>query len=133
MFAFNRSERITREWLGTGMDSDMELLDLIVSERIDGSPIGTYLQTMKNRFPGPTVADMLCLLRIHCELAMGAKAVLLMREHGIKPTPNPEIKEKFAELQYLEKSLGRTGRLAVMPFLKTSRRDLWQLYMVSGV
>jgi len=130
---FNRSERITREWLGTGMDSDMELLDLIVSDRINESPIGTYLQTIKDRFPGPVVADMLCLLRIHCELAMGAKAVLLMCEHGIKPAPNPEIGEKFAELRYLEKSLGRTGKLAIMPFLKSSSRDLWQLYMVSNV
>ncbi len=131
-FIFARSERITREWLGTGMDSDMELLDLITTDKITDSPVGIYLHTLKERFSGQVVADMLCFLRIHCELAMGAKAILLMREHGIKPVPNPDIKERFEELRYLEKSLGKTGKLAILPFVKTSRRDLWQLYMVGS-
>jgi RsiW-degrading membrane proteinase PrsW (M82 family) len=127
---FQRSERATRIWLGKGMDADMELLDLIVSDRIAATPVGVYLQTLKDKFPGTMVADMLCLLRIHCELALGAKGVLLMREAGIKPPVNPEIIAKFRELRFLEKSLGKTGRLAMAPFLKTSRRDLWQLYMI---
>jgi hypothetical protein len=34
------------------------------------------------------------------------------------------------ELKYLEKSIGRTGQMAVKPFLRMSSRDLWQLYML---
>jgi hypothetical protein len=73
---------------------------------------------------------MLCLLRIHLELAIRAKGILLMRQTGFKPATDPEIKEKFIELSYLEKSIGKTGQLAILPFLHTSRRDLWQLYML---
>jgi hypothetical protein len=33
-------------------------------------------------------------------------------------------------MEFLEKSIGQTGRLAIHPFLKTSRRFLWQLYVL---
>ncbi len=128
---FERSERATAAWLGSGMDADMELLDMLTTDKINDSNIGRYLQTIKDRFPGPVVADMLCLLRIHCELALGAKAILLMRKTGITPPINPDIEEKLEELKYLERNLGTTGRLAIMPFLKTSSRDLWQRYMLN--
>lgn len=130
VFIFNRSERYTRIWLGKGMDADMELLESIITDELSATPIGTYLRTIREKFPGRVVADMLCYLRIHCELAMGAKGVLLMRQAGIDPPDNPDIKAKFEELEYLEKSLGKTGRLAILPFLQTKRRDMWQLYML---
>ena len=130
VFVYSRSEKVTRDWLGKGMDADIELLDMITSDKIGTSPIGVYLQTLKDKFPGTVVADMLCYLRIHCELAMGAKGILLMRQAGILPVENPDINAKFEELKYLEKSLGKTGRLAILPFMRTSSRDLWQLYML---
>jgi RsiW-degrading membrane proteinase PrsW (M82 family) len=130
IFAFNRSEKATRAWLGSGMDADMELLDHIVTGKIKSTPIGAYLNALKEKFPGPVVADMLCLLRIHAELSIGAKAILLMRERGIKPPTNPSAREQLDELRYLERNLGTTGRLAIAPFIKTGSRDLWQLYMV---
>ena len=39
-------------------------------------------------------------------------------------------REKFAEMRYLEKSIGRTGVLAIKPMLGMSHKDLWQLYML---
>jgi len=44
--------------------------------------------------------------------------------------PDEATREKFAELGYLEKSVGRTGLLALHPVLRTRRRDLWQLYLL---
>jgi RsiW-degrading membrane proteinase PrsW (M82 family) len=127
---FAQSERATRTWLGVGFDTDMELLAMITTGKISETRIGMYLQSLKARFPGEVVADMLCLLRIHLELAIRAKGILLMRETGFKVTSDPEIKEKFEEIKYLEKSIGKTGKLAILPFLHTSSRDLWQLYML---
>ena len=37
---------------------------------------------------------------------------------------------RFAELEYLERSIGATGLLAIKPFLHMSRKDLWQLYQI---
>ncbi len=125
-----QSEKTTRSWLGVGFDTDMELLQMITTGEISTTNIGRYLQSLKNRFPGEVVADMLCFLRIHLELAVRAKGILLMRKTGFRISPDPEVKAKFEELKYLEKSIGKTGKLAILPFLHTSNRDLWQLYHV---
>jgi len=127
---FARGEAALAEWLGRGFDADAEMLELINSGRLADSPIGRYLQALKARFHGPVVADMLCYLRVHTELALRAKGVLLARENGFDVPLDAATREKFAELGYLEKSVGRTGLLALHPVLRKSRRDLWQLYLL---
>jgi hypothetical protein len=128
--AFDRSEKSLRQWLGVGFDSDMALLEMVISGDIDSNRIGKYLLSLKTKFPGEVVADMLGLLRLHLELSVRAKGILLLRQTGFRAAADPEIKEKFEELRYLEKSIGATGQLAILPFLHTSSRDLWQLYML---
>ncbi len=32
-------------------------------------------------------------------------------------------------MKFLEKSIGKTGKLALKPFLHMSRQDLWQFYV----
>jgi hypothetical protein len=76
------------------------------------------------------LADILCYLRLHVELAMRAKSLLLMREAGFEVAPDEDTRRRFDELRYLEKSIGATGKLAVMPLLRTSSRDLWQLQLL---
>lgn len=130
VFIFQRSETATRAWLEVGFDSDRELLDLITSERATSSRIGIYLQALRNTFSPEAVVDILCYLRLYLELSIKAKGVLLMREAGFAPAPDPHVKQIFAELQYLKKEIGATGLLAVSPFLSTTSRDLWQLQML---
>lgn len=123
---FQYSERETAAWLGAGFDTDQALLNAIHSGQVLETPVGRYLTTLRSRFPGEVVVDMMCLLRLHAELSIRAKGVLMMREAGFDPEPDPTLKDTFAELRYLEKSIGRTGRLAMGPFLHTTTRDLWQ-------
>jgi len=130
VFVFDLSEQATRKWLGVGFDTDVDLLEVITTGDIIESRIGKYLESLKSRFPGEIVADMLCYLRLHLELAVRAKGILLMRQSGFDPASDPEIKIKFEELEYLQKSIGKTGKLAILPFLRTSSRDLWQLYLI---
>ena len=127
---FQREERVVEAWLDVGFDADTELLELIHSGQLSESPVGNYLQRLKERFRGEVVADLLCYLRLHVELALRAKGVMLMRESGFEPADDPEIRAKFEELDYLERSIGKTGKLAMKPFLHVSRKDLWQLYML---
>ncbi len=127
---FQQSERILQQWLGVGFDTESQLYEMLTTGRTTETPVGQYLLSLEERFPGEVVADMLCLLRLHLELSIRAKGMLLMRERGYEVPVDPEIKEKFAELRYLEKSVGKTGRLTIMPFLRWSSRDLWQLYML---
>jgi len=128
---FQRSERDTEAWVGTGFDTHVELLRVVRSGQVSASPVGRYLTTLRSRFAPEVIVDMMCLLRLRAELAIRAKAVLLMREAGFDAPPNPALKDTLDELRYLEKSIGKTGLRALHPFLDTSMRDLWQLQMLS--
>ncbi|MCJ7611209.1 MAG: hypothetical protein MUP19_03020, partial [Candidatus Aminicenantes bacterium] len=109
---------------------DVELLGCITSGRVCSTKVGAYLVSLKGKFPGEVVADMLCLLRLHLELSISAKGLLLMKEAGVPAKTEPNLPAKFEELKYLERSIGRTGMLAVGPILHRSRRDLWELHML---
>ncbi len=130
---FQHSERETEAWLGAGFDTDQELLRVIRSGQISETPVGSYLKTLRSSFPAEVIVDMLCLLRLHAELSIRAKGVLMMREAGFDAAPDPNLKDRFEELRYLRNSIGRTGLLAIDPFLHTSTRDLWQLNMLSDM
>ena len=127
---FQRSERATSDWLGTGFDADSEMLALINSGHLDVSPLGRYLHALKDKFNGPIVADILCYLRLHTELAMRAKGILMMRQNGFDPAVDDETRDKFTEMRYLERAIGKTALLALQPMLHVSRKDLWQMYML---
>lgn len=130
VLVFQQSERLLQDWLGVGFDAESQLYEMLTTGRTTETHVGQYLMSLKTRFPAEVVADMLCLLQIHLELSIRAKGMLLMRESGYEAPVDPDVKEKFTELKFLEKSVGQTGRLTIMPFLRWSSRDLWQLYML---
>ena len=49
-----------------------------------------------------------------------------MRENGFDVPVDYETREKFDELRYFERSIGR----ALQPLLRTSRRELWQMHVL---
>ena len=126
IIVFNRSEKITRDWLGSGLDLDMDVIDSISTGEISDTRVGKYLNTLIDKFKPIVVADMLCLLRIHAELAVAAKGILLAQEAGLQLPPDDSLKAKLEELAYLERSVGRTGRLALHPFLLYNSVQQWQ-------
>ena len=132
MVVFHKSEDATRKWLGVGFDTDQELLGMITTGTLVQTKIGEYLEAMQRRFPPAIVADMLCYLRVHLELSIRAKGLLLMRDAGFDVPEDPGAQEHFAELRYLEKSIGRTGMIALHPFLRARSKDLWQITMLKG-
>jgi RsiW-degrading membrane proteinase PrsW (M82 family) len=132
MFVFARSEKAVSHWLGEGFEADRHLLEVLDSALFRGSPQGVYLRGLRAHFSGEVVADMLCVLRLHVELALRAKGLLLMRENGIEVPMDEDTRARFEELRYLEKSVGPTGMRALRPLLHVSPRDLWQMYMLEG-
>jgi len=127
---FHFSEIRTRDWLGTGFDTDSELLETITAGQASDSRIGTYLVDLRERFPPETVVDMVCLLRLRLELSIRAKGILLARQSGFVVPPDPDMEGRFTELKFLEHSIGRTGLLAMSPLFHFSDRDLWQYHMI---
>ena len=127
---YERSERATRDWLGAGLDSDIERLELLLEGDESQTPIGEYFESLRHRFSGPVMGDMVCLLRIHLELSMRAKGILIARAAGVELPPDDSLRSTLNEMRYLERSIGGTGRLAMLPLLQTSSRDLWQITML---
>jgi RsiW-degrading membrane proteinase PrsW (M82 family) len=130
IWVYTRSETALQEWLEAGMDVDVWLLDYINTGRVYQTKVGEYLNSLKARFPGEAVGDMLCYVRLHLELALRAKGILMLQEQGFPIPDDPEIREKLQELKYLEKSIGKTGRLALTPILHTGIQERWQLRMI---
>lgn len=128
---FQQSEQGLRAWLNVGFDSDQELLRTMTSGNLSKTPVGVYLQSLQAKFSADVVVDMLCYLRLHVELTIQAKGILLMRQAGFEVPPDPSVREKFTELHTLARNIGQTGRLALLPFLHTSGRELWQLHMLN--
>lgn len=127
---FRKSAGHMHEWLELDFDADASLLEQINAGEFSETRIGQYLHDLKSRFEGLLVVDMFCYLRLYTELALRAKGVLLMRENGLDIAVGERTQEKFAELEYLERSIGKTGLLAMRPFLHMTRKDLWQLYVL---
>jgi hypothetical protein len=127
---FYRSARATRQWLGSQFDTDQELLEIINSGKVSDTHLGLFFRSVRESFPPGVVVDMLCYLRLHVELAINAKGILLMREAGFGPEPASGVGAKMKELKHLEMSIGKTGRLAILPLVHTSTRDLWQLHLL---
>jgi len=130
-FVFSKSADKMHDWLELDFDADASLIEMISSHEFSESKIGRFLSDLRTKFEGPVVADMLCYLRIYTELAIRAKGVLMMRENGLEVSVGERTQEKFEELRYLEKSIGKTGCLAMRPFLHMERKDLWQLNVLS--
>jgi len=128
---FQQSENSLRQWLGVGFDSDQELLEMLMSGNLMKTPVGIYLQSLETKFIPEVVVDMICYLRIHVELSIEAKGILLMRQAGFELPPDRTVEEKFEELRALAKNIGQTGKLALSPFLHTSDKELWQLHMLT--
>ena len=80
---FDRGEKAAGEWVGSGLDLDLERLESLISQQFQTTNFGVYLQELKSRFEGPVVADMVCLLRLQLELSVQARALLMARQAGL--------------------------------------------------
>ena len=128
---FERSEQATREWVGAGLDLDLTLLQLVMSDGFQATRFGNYLRALPSHFEGVVVADMFCLLRVELELAVQAKAWLIAHEAGLDLPVDDDLHATLAERDYLRRSIGRTGLLALEPLRVTSHRDYWHHHLLA--
>ena len=63
-------------------------------------------------------------------LAIEAKGILMLRKEGYDIKPSEELNDKIAELEFLAKSIGPTGRLALKPLRKSCGREAWEAHLL---
>ncbi len=130
LLVFDRSEKATRAWLAGEFDGELQMLQEILAGTVAHTRTGAYLESLKSRFEGTTLADMLCLLQIQLELKIRAKGMLMAREAGLELPVGEDVRANLKELHYLKGQIGRTGLLAMRPILSLNSRDVWQLSMM---
>jgi hypothetical protein len=128
---FWKSEQTLAHWLSVKLDRDIEVIDMIDSGTFLESNAGRYLQSLSNSFRPEVVGDMLCLLRLSAQLSAQAKGNLLRQELGFEPEHDPELATKLKEMQFLEQSVGRAGRMALAPLAPRRVRDLWEMHQLA--
>ncbi len=126
-FIFWRSEQALEKWLGSKLDKDIDILQMIASGAFHESPAGSYLRSLETAFTPEIIGDMLSYLHLSLELSARAKGDLLRREMGFPVDSDPHLPAQLKELRYLESQIGRTGKMALAPLLGSSRRDVWEL------
>ena len=112
---FDRGEKAAGEWVGAGLDLDLERLESLISQQFQATNFGVYLQELKSRFEGPVVADMVCLLRLQLELSVQARALLMARQAGLDLPVDDDLGATLAEMTFLRGSIGTVGLLALRP------------------
>ena len=114
------------------MDLDFELLALVRSEHFTATRLGQYLEELRQRFPGPIVADMYCLLRLELELAVQARALLMAREAGLVLPSDDDLSMSLEEIACIQRSIGTTGLIALRPLNVTTHRDRWHKHLLQS-
>jgi protease PrsW len=128
---FWRSEKVLEKWLGTKLDKDIDLLQMIATGTFSNSHVGKYLRSLESTFTPVILGDMLSYLHLSLELSARAKGDLLRREMGFPVEPDPELPSQLKELKFLETQIGRTGKMALGPLLGQSQRDIWELQQLA--
>jgi len=128
-FIFARSTSVMHEWLEVDFDRNEELLQIIQAGEFTRSKAGRFLVELRERFDPLIMVDLLCYIRLHVELSIRAKSMLMAREYGMEVKTDQEIRDKFAELHALESNIGKSGMLAMRPYLNMSRKELWALFI----
>jgi len=127
VYIFNSNENALRNWLEIEFDSEVKMLQMIKKGKFSSTRPGEYLLSIKSRFSPMVVFDMFTYVSLFLELSIKAKRNLLLKESGFEVIKIPGLENYFKEMKSLQKSIGKTGLMAISPILRMSKQDLWKL------
>ena len=112
-------------------DTEIKLLTLMHKGEFSSTAAGKYILTIRERFSGETLVDIMAYIRNYLELSLKAKSLLMLREMGMQEELDDTTKGKLQELRHLEKAIGRAGLLAIEPIIPTDAREAWKLSQIN--
>ena len=111
-------------WIDTGLDKQLDLLASIKTGRLDDTPTGKFLESVKDAFPSKDYFDIICYVQLHVELSVASRSRVMLRETGLEDNLplSDEMKEQiisqYIEYKILEKRLGSAARMTIAPIVK---------------
>lgn len=128
LFLFDKSEHEMHNWLIQDYETHEHLLDDIRTGRFTHSEAGRFITAVCARFGDKSSGLIFSYIKLHAELVLSAEKLLLAREQGENTLVGEDDRRRFAKLESLERQIGQTALLAIWPYLKFSRRELFELH-----
>lgn len=124
--ALIRSDRATQQWLAADRAAHEQMLADIRAGHFAQTPRGQAVGAIATRL-GDKATDARAYVELKTELILRAEELIHAAQSGQQIEPTPEDRVKFARLEALELSLGRTALAALAAPLGFTRNDLWEL------
>ena len=124
---FVYTTRHLQNWLEVEFSNEVDMLRMMRKGQFRQTKAGTYLATLREHFPGETLMDMYCFFSLYLDLSIKAKRNMLLKESGFPIIIEEDVKEKLTELKLLRKQIGKAGEMALLPLVRMSHRELWEL------
>ena len=111
-------------WIDTGLDKQLNLLASIKTGRLDDTPTGKFLESVKDAFPPKDYFDIICYVQLHVELSVASRSRVMLRETGLEDNlplsdaMKEQIISQYIEYKTLEKRLGNAARMTIAPIVK---------------
>ena len=111
-------------WIDTGLDKQLDLLASIKTGRLDDTPTGKFLESVKDAFPPKDYFDIICYVQLHVELSVASRSRVMLRETGLEDNlplsdaMKEQIISQYIEYKTLEKRLGNAARMTIAPIVK---------------
>ncbi len=124
---FKYTTQHLQNWLEVEFSNEVDMLRMIRVGQFRETRAGQYLASLKEHFPAETLVDMYCFFSLYLELSIKAKRNMLLKESGFPLIMEPDIKDKLLELKTLRRIIGKSGEMALLPLVRMSHRELWEL------
>ena len=131
IIVFLVNEKQLQKWLEVEFFSEAELLVMIRKGKLLSTKPGMYLSSLKKHFPAEVIIDMYCFIELYLELSIAFKRNLILKEVEMPVIKDESKTDKLKELKHLNKTIGKSGLLALSPLVKINQRNLWKLSSVS--
>ncbi|ANP46792.1 PrsW family glutamic-type intramembrane protease [Candidatus Viadribacter manganicus] len=124
--ALIRSDHATQQWLAADRAAHEQLLAEIRAGHFSATPRGQAIDAIATRL-GEKAADARTYVELKTELILRAEELIHAAQSGQATTLTDQDRTKFAKLETLELTLGRTTLAALSAQLGFTRNDLWEL------
>ena len=126
-FTFKYSQRNIKDWINAGINSNIQLLDMLSQRGAEHNNLSTFFSNISHSFSKEIELAIHSYMKIFLELSIRNKSILMMREYGFDASLDNKFHEKISELKLLEGSIGKAGLLLITPILDIKRADFWKL------
>lgn len=124
---FARSELATHRWLKADHDAHVEILADLQAGRFAESDAGKAIVAVVNRFETISVSDVFAHIALSTELVLRAEEIMLAKQEGDTLHLDKSERDKFAQLDALERRVGAVVISATRSHAGLSRNDVWEL------